>query len=127
MDWKRCMPLPMTVNGRFGYAEPPFDRCENINYYKYSLQLHTYRYIFERFYGLNIPEDNLFMVTFHPGAPSFGKLKAAPVADLVEYMFDNHELYVSLGKRAKEIKESVDKWQNEKDEDEHHSQKNSVT
>lgn len=116
MDWKRCKPIEMTVNGRFGHGEPPFDRCECIKYYKYSLQLHTYRYIFEKHYGIRIPPENLYMVSFHPTAPSYCKLQAAPLANLVEHMFENHAVYVRKSAENKAIKERVDKWMAEKEE-----------
>lgn len=116
MDWKRCPPIDVTVEGKFGYGEPPFNRCECIKFYKYSLQLHTYRYIFQKHYGLRIPPENLYMVSFHPASPSYCKLQAAPLADLVEHMFENHRVYVEKARACKAIKERNEKWKNEPDD-----------
>jgi len=82
-DWKRVEKLDLSVGGRFGWGEPPFDRLENIKHSHYSLQLHVYRYILVHYYGFAVPKENLFMVAFHPANTGYRMIRAADVADLV--------------------------------------------
>lgn len=94
MDWKRPKDIKRTANGKNGYCLPPLDKYEQVDYVKYSTQLHTYRYIFERFYGIKIPKDNLYMVAFHASKPNFEFYKALDLEVEVVNMMDNFDYWL---------------------------------
>lgn len=104
-DWKRVEKLDVTVGGRFGWGEPPFNRLENTKHSHYSLQLHVYRHILVHHYGFTIDPKNLYMVTLHPANTGYRMLRAADVSDLVatELMGPRYPVYldkIEHGKRA---------------------------
>ena len=92
MDWKRSKEIKQSAKGFYGYGEePPFDRMENVNHVHYSLQLHTYRYLFERYYGLRIPPQNLYMVIFHVDHEDYEMYQAEDVSAQARDLFDRFD------------------------------------
>jgi hypothetical protein len=91
-DWKR---VPATKFGDKAYrrgTRPPFDQLKDNKRTLYSLQLHTYRYILQRWYGLEIAPTDLYMVSFHPENAGYAMIQALDVAAQVEWMFQHYDL-----------------------------------
>ena len=61
-DWKRSKEIKSS--GFENYTHPALAMLPDSNFWQYSLQLNTYKYILEKNYGLRI--DNLYLVAFHP-------------------------------------------------------------
>ena len=72
-DWKRSKEIK--TSGFDKYSHPVLSMLPDSNYWQYSLQLNTYKYILEKNYGLRI--DNLYLVAFHPEQDGM-KLHKAP-------------------------------------------------
>jgi hypothetical protein len=59
------------------------DHC---NFIHYSIQLHTYRYVLEQYYG-KIVDPDCYMVVLHPNQTSFECIKCRDVREeVVEIM-----------------------------------------
>jgi len=94
LDWKRTNKLTTEGYNRFG--TPPFEELADCNVSKYSLQLHLYRQIFQLHYGIAIPEENLYMVTFHVKEPTYKMVQAKPVAHLAKRLLDQFDVWGAL-------------------------------
>lgn len=85
-DWKRTQHIKTS-----GYrkCKPPFQDYHDCDWTKYSMQLHIYRWILLKFYGVNVPVKNLFLVRFYQTDP----YELVPTIDLsreVDEMFKTH-------------------------------------
>ena len=110
-DWKRSKNLVQTMNGRYGFGHAgPFTEDEDIDYTKYSIQLHTYRYIMQTYYGLNIPKANLYMVVFHPKNDNYVMFQAKDVADKIPWLLQNYQWCVEQSKKAKAQEAAYKEW-----------------
>ena len=65
MDWKRCETLKLSVNGHFGYGAGVCAGEENVNFIHYSLQLHVYRHMLEKYYDIVVHPNQIYIVVFH--------------------------------------------------------------
>lgn len=61
-DWKRSKEIKKTND--WETALDPISHLPNTNYWQYTLQLNTYRWFLETYYGLKI--SDLCIVVFHP-------------------------------------------------------------
>lgn len=61
-DWKRSKEIKMENSWESGHG--PLEHLPSCNYWQYTLQLNTYRWFLETYYGLNITE--MCIVIFHP-------------------------------------------------------------
>lgn len=111
LDWKRVQGLDKT----YGFGEPPFDELDDSKASQYSIQLHIYRYILVNYYGLDVPEECLYMVTFHPDNGRYQMIQAKPVAHLVKHMMDNPDVYMAKIAEHKAIEERNARWMAEAD------------
>ena len=79
-DWKRSQELSTSEGGNNGWGRDSpafnFNRLEDIKLEHYSLQLHLYRVILQRNYGLDIPVKNMYLVLLHPTKMGQGKVRA---------------------------------------------------
>lgn len=95
LDWKRSKEI--SLESRFGKrGTGPFKDVDDCNYNKYSLQLHLYRQIFQRHYGITIPEENLYMVVCHVNYDSYKMFQAAPFAHLAKLLLDKFDHYGAI-------------------------------
>ena len=63
IDWKRSKKISFKCDwGRVG--KPPLKHLEDCNYVHYSLQLNTYKYILEKYYGKTV--KGMYLVILHP-------------------------------------------------------------
>lgn len=94
-DWKRVKEIK--TENRFENGLAPVDHLPDTNYWHYSLQLNTYRYILENYYGLRI--EGMYLVVLHPDFPSFRRVEVARMDEEVEAMIATRRLAVEDGCR----------------------------
>lgn len=110
-DWKRSKGLTKTVNGRHGYGHSgPFQSDEDIDYTKYSIQLHMYRYIMQTYYGLNIPKSHLYMVVFHPKNDNYVMFQAKDMSDKITWLIENYQWCIEQSNTAKAQETAYTEW-----------------
>jgi hypothetical protein len=94
-DWKRVKEIK--TENRFENGLAPVDHLPDTNYWHYSLQLNTYRYILENYYGIRI--EGMYLVVLHPDFPSFKRVEVARMDEEVEAMMATRRLAVEDGCR----------------------------
>jgi ATP-dependent exoDNAse (exonuclease V) beta subunit len=115
-DWKRSKQIDKTKNGFGGYGTVgPLTQHENVNFVQYSLQLHVYRHILVNYYGKKVPKDALFIVVFHPSNSTYLKIPTADMSAEVDWLMENYELCLQLGKEHDELKQRNLRWALEPD------------
>ena len=83
-DWKRCKEISKTnAFGKFGLTEP-VQHLPDTNFWHYSLQLNTYKYIIEKNYGKKVTA--MYLVCLHPENKnnSFQRIKVPNLQDEVK-------------------------------------------
>jgi ATP-dependent exoDNAse (exonuclease V) beta subunit len=96
MDWKRSSKITKSANGNFGYGNDLCNGEENVNYIHYSLQLHTYRYLFARFYNVHVDPNHLYIVVFHKDHHGYEMYPAKNLSHLVDQMFARFDYWADL-------------------------------
>jgi hypothetical protein len=66
MDWKRSKKI--STKG-YGKGKGVCSHLQDCNFVHYSLQLNLYRFLMEKYYGIEI--ESMTIVVFHPSNPSF--------------------------------------------------------
>lgn len=79
-DWKRCLKIESQAY-QDESATGPFEGLPKATFWKYSLQLNTYKFIIERNTPYRVEE--MVLVRFHPDSDSYERLV---VPDLQEYV-----------------------------------------
>jgi hypothetical protein len=70
-----------------GGTHPLSSHLPNANFITYSLQLSTYRYILEKYYGVTIKKVP-FLIIIHPSQSSYLKVETMDLRDVVEKLFE---------------------------------------
>lgn len=82
-DWKRSKEI--LIRSKYGnFAETEcVNHLPDSNYWHYSLQLHTYKFILEKNYGITVKD--LYLIRLHPNnvTKSYQKIKTADLEDEV--------------------------------------------
>ncbi len=91
-DWKRSAKIG---DKGFGKAEHPFHRHGTGSYIKYSIQLHVYKTILEREYGILIKD--MAIVAFHPAKACFEERPALDLRGEVAEMFAMRRREITAG------------------------------
>ena len=81
-DWKRSKEIKMDNSWEKGY--PPLDHLPNTNYWHYTLQLNTYRWFLETYYGLKI--SDMYIVIFYPENPNYQIFRLNRIDDEIQDM-----------------------------------------
>ena len=90
-DWKRCKEIKKTGWNKFAKTEC-IEHLPDSNYWHYTLQLNTYKYMIEKNYGLKV--NGMYLVCLHPNNKnkSFMKIKVPTlkkeIDDLMEYRLE---------------------------------------
>tara|TARA_B100000945_G_scaffold319864_1_gene328185 strand:+ start:1304 stop:2659 length:1356 start_codon:yes stop_codon:yes gene_type:complete len=102
IDWKRSVKLPQKLIGYTKFKEP-LSNLEQCNGCTYSMQLSSYQYIIEKYYGFKIAGRCL--VSLHPDKPFH---TSVPFLEKeVEYIMQNRRIQNQTRKRlAKDINNS---------------------
>lgn len=89
VDWKRC--AEFKKNNPFETAcHPVLSHMPNTNYWHYTLQLNTYRYMLKRKYNINVKQ--LFLVGIHPDNEKY-QMTEIPILDsIMEKLFSSFNI-----------------------------------
>ena len=98
-DWKRCKEIKTADNYGKTSTTECIDHLPDTNFWHYSLQLNTYRYLLEKNYGKKI--KGMYLVCLHPNNPngSFLKYKVPKLDDEINSLM---KLRLSMVKKEKE-------------------------
>jgi len=94
-DWKRSKEIKAENMYQSGLA--PLDHLPDTNYWHYTLQLNIYKWILEKFYGLEVAD--LYLVILHPNNPSYRRMRLNFVQDEVEDMIECRRRAVEQGSK----------------------------
>lgn len=70
-DWKRCKEIKKFDNWGNSATTECIEHLPDCNFWHYTLQLNTYKYLLEKNYGKTI--KNMYLVCLHPNKPSYVK------------------------------------------------------
>ena len=92
-DWKRSKEIKS--DNPFEKGLPPLEHLPDTNYWHYTLQLNVYKWILEKYYGLEVAD--LYLVILHPDAPSYRRMRLNILNDEVEDMIECRRRAVEAG------------------------------
>jgi hypothetical protein len=81
-DWKRSKEIK--TENKWGTGFGPAAHLPDCNYWHYTLQLNVYKWVLEKYYGLDIAD--MYLVICHPNADSFKRLRLNHLDEEVEGM-----------------------------------------
>ena len=91
-DWKRSKEIKMDNSWESGYE--PVSHLPNTNYWHYTLQLNTYRWFLETYYGLKI--SDMYIVIFHPNNTTYQKFRLNRLTDEIQDMLAARKATIKL-------------------------------
>lgn len=92
-DWKRSKEIRCENKYQNGLA--PLDHLPDCNYWHYTLQLNVYKWMLEKYYGLEV--EDLYLVILHPDNPSYRRMRLNILEDEVEDMIECRQRAVEAG------------------------------
>jgi hypothetical protein len=92
-DWKRSREIKCENRYQSGLA--PLDHLPDCNYWHYTLQLNVYKWILEKYYGLEI--EDLYLIILHPDNPSYRRMRLNILEEEVEDMIECRRRAVEAG------------------------------
>jgi hypothetical protein len=92
-DWKRSKEIK--AENPFGTGLAPLDHLPDTNYWHYTLQLNVYKWMLEKYYGLEVAD--LYLVILHPDNPSYRRMRLNILEDEVEDMIECRRRAVEEG------------------------------
>lgn len=94
-DWKRCKSIEKT--NRFRNGKDPLGHLPDCNFTHYSLQLNLYKYILEKYYGLNVGE--MYLIALHPTQENYLQFEVPVLQDEIEKLLQARLEYLNkIGK-----------------------------
>jgi hypothetical protein len=92
-DWKRSKEIKS--DNPFGSGLAPLEHLPDTNYWHYTMQLNVYKWMLEKYYGLEVAD--LYLVILHPDAPSYRRMRLNIMTDEVEDMIECRRRAVEAG------------------------------
>jgi len=92
-DWKRSKEIKSENSYESGLS--PLEHLPDTNYWHYTMQLNVYKWILEKYYGLEVAD--LYLVIIHPDQPSYRRMRLNIMTDEVEDMIECRRLAVEAG------------------------------
>jgi hypothetical protein len=92
-DWKRSKEIKSENSYESGLC--PLEHLPDTNYWHYTMQLNVYKWILEKYYGLEVAD--LYLVIIHPDQPSYRRMRLNIMTDEVEDMIECRRLAVEAG------------------------------
>jgi ATP-dependent exoDNAse (exonuclease V) beta subunit len=86
-DWKRSKEIKMENSWENGHA--PLEHLPNANYWHYTLQLNTYRWFLETYYGLKI--SDMYLIILHPDNANYQRFRLNRLTDEIQDMLDDRK------------------------------------
>jgi hypothetical protein len=92
-DWKRSKEIK--TENKFGSGLAPLEHLPDTNYWHYTLQLNVYKWILEKYYGLEVAD--LYLVILHPDNSSYRRMRLNILEEEVEDMIECRRRAVAAG------------------------------
>lgn len=92
-DWKRSKEIK--AENPFGTGLAPLEHLPDTNYWHYTLQLNIYKWMLEKYYGLDVAD--LYLVILHPDNPSYRRMRLNIMEEEVEDMIECRRRAVAAG------------------------------
>lgn len=92
-DWKRSKEIK--ADNPFGSGLAPLDHLPDTNYWHYTMQLNVYKWMLEKYYGLEVAD--LYLVILHPDNPSYRRMRLNIMENEVEDMIECRRRAVEAG------------------------------
>jgi hypothetical protein len=92
-DWKRSKEIKS--ENPFGTGLSPLEHLPDTNYWHYTLQLNVYKWILEKYYGMQI--GDLYLVIMHPDNSNYRRMRLNILEDEVEDMIECRRRAVKMG------------------------------
>ncbi len=92
-DWKRSKEIKS--ENPFGTGLAPLEHLPDTNYWHYTLQLNVYKWMLEKYYGMEI--GDLYLVIMHPDNPNYRRMRLNILEDEVEDMIECRRRAVEMG------------------------------
>jgi hypothetical protein len=92
-DWKRSKEIK--AENQFNNGLSPLDHLPDCNYWHYTMQLNVYKWMLEKYYGLEVAD--LYLVILHPDNPSYRRMRLNIMEDEVEDMIEARRRAVEAG------------------------------
>jgi hypothetical protein len=92
-DWKRSKEI--TTDNKYDNGFPPLEHLPDTNYWHYTLQLNVYKWILEKYYGIEICE--LYILILHPNNSSYRRMRLNILEDEIEDMIEARRCAVEQG------------------------------
>ena len=92
-DWKRSKEIK--AENPFGNGLAPLEHLPDTNYWHYTMQLNVYKWMLEKFYGLEVAD--LYIVIIHPDNPSYRRMRLNIMDEEVEDMIEARRRAVAAG------------------------------
>jgi hypothetical protein len=92
-DWKRSKEIK--AENQFGNGLAPLEHLPDCNYWHYTMQLNVYKWMLEKYYGLEVAD--LYLVILHPDNPSYRRMRLNILEDEVEDMIECRRRAVEAG------------------------------
>ena len=83
-DWKRSKDIK--TSNDFGTGFGPVSHLPDCNYWHYTLQLNTYKYFLENYYGLKV--SDMYLIILHPDNKNYRQLRLNHLDDEVVSMLE---------------------------------------
>lgn len=85
-DWKRSKEILKSSNFNKWIKSEVVSHIPDTNYWHYSLQLNTYKYILQKKYDMKV--GNLYLVVLHPDNNKYLRIKAPDLQDEIQDLFE---------------------------------------
>jgi len=86
-DWKRCKDIKKHSPWDKYAITKEIDFIPDTNYWHYSLQLNTYKYIIEDQYDKTV--NNMYLITLHPDKQNYEKIKVPDMQNEIRMLMEN--------------------------------------
>ena len=91
-DWKRCKDINKSPAFIKYSHNKLIEHIIDTNFWHYSMQLHIYKAILEKNYGVKV--NDLYLVCLHPNKDNYRRIKVADLSREVQLLFDQRKEHV---------------------------------
>lgn len=94
-DWKRARNITKNSFGKYAKTEL-IEHIPDSNYWHYALQLNTYKFILENYYGETV--DDLYLVCLHPNNTNknYQRIKVPCLQEEVRALMDDRKIKLNM-------------------------------
>ena len=77
------------MDNSYESGHSPLEHLPNANYWHYTLQLNTYRWFLETYYGLKI--SDMYLIILHPDNSNYQRFKLNRLETEIQDMLDDRK------------------------------------